>query len=256
MITLIFGKPGFGKTALNTYFAVRNSLDRQRYKNTCLSIDELNSDGYNFSKPPLSHSVFTNYTVFNKCKYSRGKFTYIFNPFEFSLPTYEMNYSIFPPYSSLHIQEAQRVLNSRKSRNFRACVSGAYENHRHIDLEIYLDMQRPKLADSNIRELVTKFIKVIGMVHKFDEMKWIIATTWYVLEFDDWAIVERYINSNDENLGVKNSYTFDGNIFKCYNSKSNRTKFYEKGVNLDFNYITSDNIDKVDMVAPDNFLER
>lgn len=256
MIVLIFGIPGSGKTALNTYFAVKNMLDRQRYFATIREISCLNEEGYNFSYPPLQHSVFTNFTVFDKCRYSTGKYSYIFNPFEFSLPTDEMYYSIMPPVSSFHIQEAQTVLNSRKSKYFRACVSGAYENHRHIDLDIYMDMQRPKLADSNVRELVNKFIKVLGMTHKTDSMGRILSTTWNVLEFFEWADVEKYITYNDSSLGVANTYTFEGNIFLCYNSKANKKKFYQKGVNKDFVYVTSDNMDKVDLIAPENYLER
>lgn len=256
MITLIFGIPGSGKTALNTYFAVMNMLNRQRYLSSVAEIECLNEEGYNFSYPPLQHSVFTNFTVYDKCKFSTGKFSYIFNPFEFSLPTDEMCYSILPPCSSLHIQEAQTVLNSRKSKSFRSCVSGAYENHRHIDLDIYLDMQRPKLADANVRELVNKFIKVLGMVHKTDSMGRILSTTWQTLEFENWSDVERYLNYSDSKIGVANEYTFEGNIFQCYNSKANKKKFYDKGANMDFKYITSDNMDKVDLVAPDNYLER
>ena len=255
MIVLIFGKPGSGKTALNCYFAVMNMLNRERYLTTLAEIECLNQEGYCFSFPPLEHSVFSNFTVYDECRYSSGKFSYIFNPFEFSLPNDSMPYSIFPPCSSLHIQEGQTVLNSRKSRNFKACVSGAYENHRHIDLDIYIDMQRPKLADSNVRELVNKFIKVLGMNHSYDNMGRILSSTWSTLEFDDWADVERYINSNDEGVGVKNSYTFNGDIFSCYNSKANKKKFYEKGVNLDFKYVTSDNVDSVSLVAPTNYYD-
>lgn len=255
MITLIFGKPGSGKTALNCYFAVMNMLNRERYLSTLSSIELLNQDGFNFSYPPLEHSVFSNFTIYDECRYSSGKYSYVFNPFEFSLPTDSMAYSIFPPYSSLHIQEGQTVLNSRKSRNFKACVSGAYENHRHIDLDIYIDMQRPKLADSNVRELVNKFIKVIDMNFDYDDMCRIVSVYWNTLEFDEWADVERYINTGDINLGVKNMYRFDGDIFDCYNSKANKNKFYDKGVNLDFNYTTSDKVDCVSLVAPSNYYE-
>ena len=117
-------------------------------------------------------------------------------------------------------------------------------------------MQRPKLADSNVRELVNKFIKVLGMTHKTDSMGRILSTTWNVLEFFEWADVEKYITYNDSSLGVANTYTFEGNIFLCYNSKANKKKFYQKGINKDFVYVTSDNMDKVDLIAPENYLER
>lgn len=257
MITIIFGKPGFGKTALNTYFAVMNMINRDRYMQCSNSIDELNSAlGCTLTKPPFSHTVFSNYTIFDKCYYSTGKFSYLFNPYKFSLPNEDIEYDVFPPYSSFHITEGQRILNSRKSKQFRACVSGAYENHRHIDLDIYIDMQRPKLADANVRELVQKFICVLGMNHKLDDVGRVQSTTWNVLEFDDWSNVEKYINYNDSALGVRNTYTFLGDIFGCYNSKCNRNLFYIKGSNFNFKFIPSNEAHTLSLVAPYDFYEK
>lgn len=256
MITIIFGKPGVGKTALNTYFAIQNMMDRRRYFNCVNDINGMNAEGYNFSLPPLPHTVFSNYTIFNRSRYCSGIFTYLFNPYKFSLPNDDIEFELLPPYSSYHITEGQTVLNSRKSKNFRSCVSGAYENHRHIDLDIFIDMQRPKLADVNIRELVSNFIAVLALTHKTDSMGRIISSTWYTLEFDDWSLVEKYLSTKDENLGVAKTYTFEGNIFICYNSKCNKCKFYQMGYNKDFKYILSSESDKISLVAPSNFYEK
>lgn len=257
MITIIFGKPGFGKTALNTYFAVMNMIRRERYMMSCNAILDLNSSlGRKLSLPPLPHIVFSNYTISDKCRYSTGKFSYLFDPFKFSLPNEDIEYAVFPPYSSFHITEGQRILNSRKSKQFRACVSGAYENHRHIDLDIYIDMQRPKLADANVRELVQKFICVLGMSHKMDDVGRIVSTTWNVIEFEDWSAVDKYISYNDCSGGINYSYTFEGNIFDCYNSKCNRDMFYIKWADFNFKYIPSSEAHTLSLVAPYDFYEK
>ena len=66
------------------------------------------------------------------------------------------------PYEVIGIQEAQKYLNSRKSKNFPDWQSRWYEQHRHNNLDILMDVQRPGLVDVNIRELA-QFIDIQDM---------------------------------------------------------------------------------------------
>ncbi|MDR3022237.1 MAG: hypothetical protein LBU60_06170 [Clostridiales bacterium] len=54
---------------------------------------------------------------------------------------------------------------------------------------------------------------------KVDESGTPVKTTWNTVEFDNCESAEKYCDSK-EGRGVKNAYTYKGNIFRCYNHQS------------------------------------
>ena len=227
MITLIAGKPGVGKTALLTYFAILDmtanaSLQVQKTNNF---IDLLNSGGYNFEYAK-NHLVYSNYDITSHMKGYVPRRSYDMEGFEFGLPDKEHETKFVYRYSSLFFTESQAFLNSRKSRAFRDSVSRAYEQHRHWDLNIYLDAQRATLIDLNVRELST-IVYVDSLDVKFDNMGRVRKCIWHCRKFYDVREFDKFDATSGkyecENLVIK----YDGNIFKCYDSQMNSRLFLQ-----------------------------
>ena len=64
MITIIFGKPGVGKTALMTSFAVNNLFNGKAHWKQCLNkINMLNIGGFKLKAPIQKHMVFADYCI-------------------------------------------------------------------------------------------------------------------------------------------------------------------------------------------------
>lgn len=219
-IVLIFGKRGTGKTASNTNFALMNLLDHNNYLQSLEMCKSMFGDDFDI---PLEHTVYSNYRLFSPYGYP----TYPVDPFKMVLPNQGLDYELYVPCASFHIQEGQIYWNSKKKLN--RAISGFFENSRHAHFNIYIDVQRPVNIHKDIRELVDRFITVLDFEHIRDERGKILKSIWHCLEFEDNAIVEKYLDSKDNSLGVETTYEYVGNIFNYYNSFDNIKLFYPDG---------------------------
>ena len=84
-IRVIFGDRGSGKTALNAYLALSSMKDRQRYLQSCDTIEYQNSLGYDFELPPLEHVTYCNFDFHDEF----DTFRYKLNPFRMNMPNNE-----------------------------------------------------------------------------------------------------------------------------------------------------------------------
>lgn len=227
MIIIITGKPRRGKTALNTYFAMCE-LEENGYKlwkSTKAAIEEFNVDRVMRLEVPDKAPIYMNYQAKFHVGYKKWYEPYYLNPFYFGLPNdviEDMQYVM--PGSKIHITEGQRYFDSRES-NIPDWQSREFELQGHFDLDIYIDVQRGKLIDLNIRELSAKFIEVQYMKHVKDETGETIRTTWYCREFECLQDYEMYMSNNDKGLYTETTYTYEGNIFEFYDCKSSRKEF-------------------------------
>lgn len=219
-IVLIFGKRGTGKTASNTNFALANLLDHNNYLQSKEMCESLFGENFNI---PFEHTVYSNYRMSSPYGYP----TYPVDPFKMVLPNQGLEYEIYVPFASFHIQEGQIYWNSKKKLN--RAISGFFENSRHAHFNIYIDVQRPMNIHKDIRELVDRFITVLSIEHTRNKQGKILKTVWHCLEFEDNVIVEKFLDSGDKTLGTKTSYEFIGNIFNYYNSFDNIKLFYPDG---------------------------
>lgn len=219
-IVLIFGKRGTGKTASNTNFALMNLLDHNNYLQSLEMCKSMFGDDFGI---PFEHTVYSNYRLFSPYGYP----TYPVDPFKMVLPHQGLEYELYVPCASFHIQEGQIYWNSKKKLN--RAISGFFENSRHAHFNIYIDVQRPVNIHKDIRELVDRFITVLGFEHIRDERGKILKSIWHCLEFEDNAIIEKYLDSKDKSLGIETTYEYVGNIFNYYNSFDNIKLFYPDG---------------------------
>lgn len=243
MITIITGKPGVGKTALNTFFCEMTYQTEREWllKSAQARIELINDNREHALTLPISPPIFTNYEVKMHVGYKKWYSPYYVNPYFLGLGNDKLQIINLPPYSKLFISEAQRYYNSRKSQTLPDWVSRWYEMHRHFGIEIYMDVQRGKLIDLNIRELCKKFIEVQRMEHETDGGVNITKTTWYCREFTNSQDYDDYLNSptNADNVNYQNvTYIYDGNIFESFNSTSCFDEFVPDDVpGADFHYL-------------------
>ena len=216
---LIFGKRGKGKTLLLVDFAVKKMLNGLA---DCMKsyeiIDEYNAMGYKFTKN-FEHLLFSNIPI--NCSGTKipDRRCYVVNPFKLSLYRGDYETSVLPPYSLVCISEAQRVYDSHKAMNFPSESSAYIETSRQADIDFILDCQRPKLILPNVRELVDRFIMCRGVVDCYDIKGRIKCHQWDLVEWEDWACVETYLNSGKLVNCKQYRYRNDMCLYECYDTK-------------------------------------
>ena len=230
MITLIFGKPGAGKTALMTRLALEcmtGKIARKDCKSSKAEIEAYNDGGFSLSTD-FEHLVFADYKI--QARHGKVR-SWDMDGFEYGLPDPKHTTAFLPPYSRLFFDEAQKYLNSRRSE-LADSVSRAYEFHRHMHYNITLVMLRPKLIDLNVRELSEHVIEVVELEHEYDH-DCIVGSVWYCREYDNVAVALKSIDGQSVEY-EKTRYEFDGNIYKHYSSFAQAPAFYNGRYASDF----------------------
>lgn len=240
MITVIFGKPGAGKSAFATYL-MKTLYEEQKYeilKHSCREIEKLNRQyGRSFTLPEQV-PIFANFDVSLHLGYKWYFEPYFFSPYYFGLANNSMETQFLPPGSKVFIDEAQRFFNSRKSQTFPDWLSEAIEKHRHFGMDLYLIVQRPMLIDPNCRELVEKFIEITGMKNQVNYAGVVERSTFYCREFVGWLAVKQYLEGAEaEYRDVQ--YGHEGDIFESFDSFSFTNSFLPKDEKQDFDYLPS-----------------
>ena len=226
MITVVFGKPGCGKTAYMTADALQyidGSAQSLDLLSECVTqIMALREEGYVFL-PPRHAPVYSNYPI----RFQAGlvmRDTFYVDGFHLGLENSYLPVIPVLPSARIYLAEAQRYYNSRRSKDLPSWVSRFYEEHRHFGLNIFLDVQRPGLIDLNIRELVSRFVEPLRLDHHRDEAGNIVSTTFHLREFDDWKHVEAYIDGTGARY-KDTTFCYDGNVFAAYKSTSYYKQF-------------------------------
>jgi zona occludens toxin len=145
MITLITGIPGRGKTALLVSMLMEYEKKAERPL-FVMGVPSLQ----------IEHIVAPPVTEWTEMRPSPED------------PTLELAYFTFPKNSILIVDECQRVYRPRASASKVPPYVAALETHRHTGLDIILLTQKPKLIDTNVRELVGRHIHIRdGLLGRF-----------------------------------------------------------------------------------------
>ena len=222
MITIVFGKPGAGKTAFLAADVVRyingSPASCELLQECAAEVRKLNDNGALFSMP-TSAPVYTNFPVTASCGTYAPYEPYYVDGFHLGFENDDVEVMPVLPCARIYLSEAQRYYNSRRSKDLPDWVSRYFEEHRHFGLQIYLDVQRPGLIDVNIRELCERFLEIQRMEHRYDRVGNIVSSTFFYREFTDWKYVDQYLGGHDGGY-TEGKSVYTGNIFECYESKS------------------------------------
>ncbi len=221
MITIIFGAPGSGKSAINTYFLKQEYFNEGKalLKKSSQRIEEQNRMRINPLSLPEKPPLYSDYSVSLKTGYQKSYEPYFLNGYYLGLPDGDMPLQLLPPCSKVHLSEVQRYFDSRQSSTMPDRVSRFFEMHRHYDVDFFLDLQRPGLVDANIRSLCKRFLEVVKLKHEY-EYGQISGSTFYCRQFDSWTNCEQYLQSGKRKYYDEVKFVNEGDIFRCYNSFS------------------------------------
>jgi hypothetical protein len=229
---MISGLPRVGKTALATALAV-DRMVTSRYIISCKrQLKKMNNLGFNYDIPK-EHLVFSDYFIESRKPNAPRRRNHDIDGFKFALPNPLFETSFEPPYSLIVLDEAQKYYNSR--RRVSDYVSRKYEMHGHNNLDIILCCLRIGQIDLNVRAHAGLCIQVLNLQHEYNKYDEIIKSTWSGLAFNSSYQAERYReNGNKEDIGEPFEYTFEGNIFSCYNSFNHRAVHYNQNYDKQF----------------------
>ena len=234
MITIIFGPPRIGKTALMVKLLTDVAFDRERNRTMQSIIEAKNAfEGYKLTVP--EHCVASNFEIVFKKYGHRSRNSRVIDPNRLGFSNDKVKPHFMLPYETYGIMEAQQYYNSRNFTNFPEWKSNLFEQHGHNHLDFLLDTQRPGLIDVNIRDL-SKFIEVRSLQISYDRQGWFKCMTWTVREFDNVGLVDEYMKSGkrDNQLYVECRIQSDRYIFNQYNSTALEPRYYEGHENEDF----------------------
>lgn len=244
MITIIFGKPGAGKTAYLVSQMLRflgNSLEAYELLWGCWDRMEALIDRglcYSFpSTPP----VYTNFPVSAHVGFNSWRSSYYVDGFHLGLENDYVPVTNVFPGAVIGLTEVQRYYNSRNKdkKTLPDWVSRFYEEHRHFGLQIYLDLQRLGLCDLNIRELAGRIVEVYGLEHQLDKHGNICASKFLLRTWDNLAAAERYVDNDSLTNYSIEEYIHQGNVFEAYTSACYFDAFLP-GTGKDFSLGTHD----------------
>lgn len=241
MITIIFGLPRAGKTCLMTHMANTYAFDRQRTKAMHQELLQKMNAGFIGIKTIPQHCVSSNYDITLRKFLCSPRCSRRINPYRlgFSNSYVETHFNI--PYEVICITEAQKYLNSRMSMCFPSWQSRWYEQHGHNNLDILLDTQRPELIDVNVRALAG-FIEICELNMEYDYFGRPTRLVWEIRRIPNVSLYERYISSGkqDKTCYEEDIVVADYNVFRCYNSRLCKPKFYAGHFDQDIDYFQAE----------------
>lgn len=238
MITIIFGATGAGKTSLNAHF-LYETYRKEGRKLLSQCNEKLREASIACGRtltPPANPPIFSDFKVRFLDGYESYYEPYYLNGYYFGLGNESMPTQYVVPYAKIFLSEGQRYFDSRQSKMFPRWVSDAFEMHRHFGLDIFIDVQRAKLIDINIRELCRRFLEVREMVHETTGTGKIMQTTFKCREFDSNVAVENYLQTGDPALYRETEFVHRGNIYSLFDSFEHFRDFLPKN-NEDFFYL-------------------
>ena len=241
MITIIFAPPRTGKTCFLTHIANMAAFDKGR--NTAMRREILlkMQNGFDGLQTIPKHCVSANYDiVMHKFGY-RPRLSRRINPYRLGYANDFVQTHFNLPYECICITEAQKYLNSRMSRYFPDWQSRWYEQHGHLDLDVFLDTQRPMLIDVNVRELA-QFIEIMNLKLKYDGFGRVRSLTWTIRRIDNSSLFDRYMQSGkkDKDCYTEEVVKADYNVFACYDSQNCKPKFYDGHLHSDYDYMQAE----------------
>lgn len=268
MITIIFAPPRTGKTCFMTHIARENAFNRER--NRAMEFELLSKIGNGFDSIVTipKHCVSANYDMqLKKFGYS-PRFNRRINPYRLGFSNQHVKTHFNFRFECICITEAQKYLNSRMSMYFPEWQSRWYEQHGHLDLDIYLDTQRPMLIDVNIRELA-QFIEIVKLDKKYNEYGKVKQLTWTIRRIENSSLFDKYMSSGkkDKDCYTEETITANYNVFDCYDSQNCKPKFYDGHFNEDIDYNESEQTEETmtgyiqylkdnDDELPENYYQR
>jgi hypothetical protein len=234
-ILIFWGKRGSGKSSLKAMFEVlfmqpRNAKqDLKLCKSLC---EELNMAGLNLH-PPQDHLVFVNTFTKSVGPHLKRNYAYTFRSLDFGLPNETHPTGLLCPVGKYSFDEDQDLFDSHMG-SLATFVSKAIELSRQPELFLMMAVQRPMRIPQDIRDLAT-FIECESKESFYNKYGRLERTEWTCNIIYNGSNLSKYLESRDVALiDKKVKFVFNGNIYKCYDSRYFLPMFYTGFDNQDF----------------------
>lgn len=237
-VNIIFAPPRMGKTSFMVALLNHFTYDKIRRKQQRIEIDSFVQGGFVVGCPRCCTS--SNFDVLYKSfRYSRIK-TRKINPYKLGFFNDKVKTYFTAPFDVYGITEAQKYFNSRMSKKYPDWQSRFYEQCGHNNLLFFLDCQRPKLIDANIRDLA-KFIEIVHLEKIYKKNK-LVSLIWTINFIENSSLFESYMTSGKTIELPQFRVKIDYNVFELYNSKLSQPLFFEGHFEEDFNNAEFDDV--------------
>ena len=235
MIRLFYGIPGAGKTALMVALGINNMYGDNAIQALETAKEEvimLNESGYNVTPPKSEHLVYCAGVAIDVTSpdfgYRRSLQLY---PERLGIATEGFNPQFVYRGSTLCIDELPDVADCRAWSNFAAGMCRYWAKHRKHRITMYGTCQDVEQVEKRIRMLatITRVNSIELVTDKFDE---VVQTVWTL---DNWDCYEAWQNGL---APTAETYVYDGDIRKAYNTYDGEEEFYIglKGNNFSCEY--------------------
>lgn len=236
VMTLIYGDPGAGKSALACACGLENMIYRGQAWKIKQAINKINflnvmNPGINFQLPTQRHLVFaTGFAIIDKCYTPNSNKSYDFDGWRVGLND-NLYPTIYFPMNSLRIfDEIQKYFPSQQdlpNGKLPIRVSNEFQKSRHYGIYTIGTAQVGTDVNKKLRD-ISSFIEVESLNFKYSKAGVILQSIWRIKYFQSHAQYSAYIDShNNDEFAEKFILVFNGNIFKHYNSSSCEVEFDE-----------------------------
>ena len=162
MITIVFGKPGSGKTAFLAAEAAQylngSDLCYEAHQECLNEVRRLNGEGFCFGLPEHA-PVYSNFPLTVQCGYKKYCGSYYIDGFHMGFRNDSVPVVSVLPGSKIFLSEAQRYYNSRKSKDLPDWVSRYFEENPKDIRQIVgkaVDAARAREAARRAKEIVRR----------------------------------------------------------------------------------------------------
>lgn len=225
---VVIGEAGVGKTSwiVSRLKHIIRTEGQRRLKQSIATIEYYNRTRENLLTPPYKIPIYTNFDSQFKIGYEKIYKPYFINEKYFGLPNKGKLVIPVVPYSVVAFQEMDEEYNSRDRGKMAESISGLYFKRRHWHLDIFADLHKLTMMDSIVRTAADKVIEIQKSEHELNFAGRIVKTTWYCREFDDIKKAQLYVSSDGKEGEYKETtYTDEGDVFRCFNSRSCAEEF-------------------------------
>lgn len=195
---LFAGAEGSGKTLAMVMLGVEKMLRGQK---DCWKsydeVDEYNALGFNFSKN-YEHLVYS--TVDMNCSYTEipSFSSYEVDPYRLGLYSEDYETDLLPPGACVFIDEAHIPFNAYMWPYVRPEVVGYWTTSRQYDISLVMATNRPTQVVNFIRDLCNRIFYFPENVEEIKNGGVVVGHRFHVLEFDNNACFERFLNTGQK----------------------------------------------------------
>lgn len=226
MLAIIFGAPGAGKTSFLAYLLNESAFD---YESNQLARyfwrEKVESLGARI-QTPQHFTYFNGEMTFKKAGYTPRK-NYMLYPERLGIQKNAPE-GVICQYinrgSTLGITEAHKYWASRNGQSTITSYQFTFFlEHRHNDLTIYLDSQRPMMIDKNIRDISIGY-SIVKRRNKGHTVEWDIDVI-------QESFIEAYLNAKSKKekreLSTRQKFVCPYDIYEIYDSQGCSSDFTE-----------------------------